>query len=187
MHWLVLCQQLHEIYKIIQHNMSATGLQQHTWCLRWSLPFTPSRQWLGSAIGCYSVMVGHKSLSQISQQRQTLSTDGVPVVRMATWERGQWKDTVSTFCFCCKLQIQIWTSEVCQDLFEPKWGHVFCMDYTTDLADSDWRPHSGVMGSVETAEPSPAELGTKRTSQQLIQLIRSITGRKKIYTCSTYL
>lgn len=86
--------------------MSASGLQQHTWCLRWSLPFTPSRQWLGSAIGCYSVMVGHKSLSQISQQRQTLSTDGVPVVRMATWEREKSKDTVSTFCFCCKLQIQ---------------------------------------------------------------------------------
>lgn len=31
-------------------------------------------------------MIGYKSLGQISQQRQTLLTDGVPVMSMATWE-----------------------------------------------------------------------------------------------------
>ncbi len=36
-------------------------------------------------------MIGYESLGQISQQRQTLLTDGVPVMRMATWAKTRMK------------------------------------------------------------------------------------------------
>lgn len=57
---------------------------ESTWCVRWRFPFTPTWQRFGPPIGCYGLMVSHKSLRQVSQQSQTLFTYSVPVMRMST-------------------------------------------------------------------------------------------------------
>lgn len=98
-------------------------LQQRAWCLRWSLPLAPSGQWLGSAIGRYSVMISYESLGEISQERQTLLTDGVPVMRVTTWGRQEQKKTQSIYrhwYFMC-LKILMKTSRRFCQIYRPGW------------------------------------------------------------------
>lgn len=95
-------------------------------------------------------MIGYESLGEISQHRETLLTDGIPVMRMATWEGRMY----SLPLFVSYIHTHTHT------LISKLQGHPVCVDNLTDLADSDWRPDSVLMGSVETAKPSPAGPGT---------------------------
>lgn len=95
---------------------------QYTRSVRWSLSFTPSREWFCPAIGCYSVMIGYKSLGQIGQQGQTLLTDGIPVMRMATLENKNEKKIHFVF-----VTIYLDTSEYLKCVTNYL-GHCVCVD-----------------------------------------------------------
>lgn len=77
--------------KVLKKKQFFFCMQNYTWFLWRRLPFTAGRKGFGPAVGRNSVMIGHKFLGQISEQGQTLLTDGVPVMGVTTWEETKIK------------------------------------------------------------------------------------------------